>query len=110
MAKPTEVWKFIPEIGGVVFASNLGHLMQVTAAPDSERGGEIRILMADISRHLMLDPRTDKLGWAFTRPEDGSVNFVSRDSIVERFEGIPVEIDRSHDESARKWLVDTGGR
>ena len=56
MAKPNEVWKFIPEIGGVVFASNLGHLMQVTAAPDSERGGEIRILMADVSRHLMLDP------------------------------------------------------
>jgi len=108
MAKPTEVWKFIPEIEGVVFASNLGHLMHVTAAADRERGGEIRIRMTDMSGHMMFDPRTDEVGWAFTRP-DGSINFVSRDSLMRRCEGIPVEIDHAHDESARKWLVDTDG-
>lgn len=108
MAKPNEVWKFIPEIDGVVFTSNLGHLMQVTASADKEHGGEIRICMTDVSAHLLLDPRTDELGWAFARP-DGSINFVSRDSLMRRFEGIPVEIDHAHDESARKWLVDTGG-
>ena len=108
MAKPTEVWKLVPEIDGVVFASNLGHLMQVTAAADRELGGEIRIRITDVSEHLMFDPRTDEVGWAFTRP-DGSINFVSRDTLMRRFEGIPGEIDHVHDESARKWLVDTGG-
>lgn len=104
MATPNEVWKFIPEIDGLIFASNLGHLMHVTAGPDERRGGEMRIRMTDTSDHLMFNPRTRELGWAFTRP-DGSLVFFSRDSLIRRFEGIPVEIDRSHDESARKCLV-----
>ena len=107
MAKPNEVWKFIPEIDGVVFASNLGHLMQLTAVADKNHGGEIRIHLTDVSGHLMFNPRTSEVGWAFARP-DGSINFVSRDSLVGRFEGVPVEIDHTNDESARKWLVDTG--
>lgn len=104
MAKPNEVWKLIPEIDGMAFASNLGHLMGVTAGPAKEHGGEMRIIMRDVSEHLMLNPRTKELGWAFARP-DGSINFVSRDSLIRRFEGIPVEIDRTYDESARTNLT-----
>ena len=86
--------------------SNLGHLKRVLPSVDSKCNDGVTPCVVDETKKLWCSLRGAKLGWFLFASEDHD-KFFERDKLMELFAGIPVKVDTSRDEAARKLRKET---
>ena len=98
-----ELWIDVPETGARVQASNRGRLRVV--GKKTGRGRRVILCHVNEERRLVCDYKTGLLGWYVFF--DGKNHFFERDALMRRFPPGVADVDRSHDEEARRKRDET---
>ena len=98
-----EVWIDVPETGTRVEVSNRGHLRVV--GKKVGRGRHVVLSHVNEARDLVCDYKTERFGWYVFF--DGRSHYLDREELLSLFPSSFLDVDRSHDEAARRKRNET---